>query len=259
MPFYFVRRSGLCWLQSTVLDESGVTHAFLTRQGGVSDPPFDSLNLGSAVGDAPSAVSINRRRVANTFGISGDSLRTVRQVHGTEVVSSDDAAVGDIDESLAPAADGIVSTTPGDFLVVRTADCVPVLMSTRTGRAVAAVHAGWRGLVAGVLDSAVERLTTVAACSAADVLAAVGPAISPAHYAVGSDVSNSFQPLFRQFDESGQSSVDLAAKAVDRLHALQLFRIDVSPFCTYRDRRLFFSYRRDNGRTGRQWSLITAR
>jgi YfiH family protein len=220
-----------------------------TRASGSSRPPYDSLNLATHVGDDAAAVAANRRHLATALRLPGVPA-WLHQVHGTRVV--DAAGV------TAPvAADAACARGPGLICAVLTADCLPVLLCDRGGRSVAAAHAGWRGLAAGVIEQAVA---TVAA-PAAEVMAWLGPAISAPAYVVGEDVRTAFvsrnaaaEKAFRPAAGGGWHA-DLYELARQRLRCLGITEIHGGDCCTFRDPARFYSYRRD-GVTGRMASLI---
>src|SRR5215468_5199943 len=157
---------------------SGVRAAFTLRSGGVSAPPFDSLNLGTHVGDEAEAVAENRRRVRSQLRLLQEPA-WMEQVHGTDVLDLDVRR-----PAAGSAADAVITRRAGPVCAVQVADCVPVLLAVRDGSAVAAAHAGWRGLAAGVLEATVTRL----AVEPARLIAWLGPGISPAHFEVGEEV-----------------------------------------------------------------------
>jgi len=217
-----------------------------TRAGGVSLAPFDSLNLGDHVDDDPLAVTENRRRLTETFAIRPAWLR---QVHGVEVVEAD--------PTLTAEADGSWTSTPGIACTSMTADCLPALFCDRAGTRVAAAHAGWRGLAAGVLEATVERLEV----PAAQILVWLGPAIGPGAFEVGAEVREAFLATHPETIEAfvpsvnpGRFMADIYALARLRLAALGITAVHGGGLCTVTDPR-FFSYRR-SPRTGRFASLI---
>jgi YfiH family protein len=218
-----------------------------TRIGGVSGPPWDTLNLGAHVGDDPDKVRENRARLVEKLDLPSEP-RWLDQVHGTRVQLPGDADA---------CADAAYTDKPGDVCVVMTADCLPVLLTTARADAVAAAHAGWRGLRDGVLEHAVQQFAT----PAADILAWLGPAIGPTAFEVGDEVRDAFVAVdvgaAAEFvsNRSGHWLADLYGLARRRLRAAGVERIYGGHWCTYRDARRFFSYRRD-GRTGRMASLI---
>jgi YfiH family protein len=211
--------------------------AFADRNGGVGEPPFDSLNLSVAVGDGEHAAA-NRARIAGSLGFDVGRLAQVRQVHGATVLDAPPGCSG-----VQGEADGLVARDPGVVLGILTADCVPVLLEGEHG--VAALHAGWRGLVAGVLEQGVRRVGPVRA-------AWVGPSIHACCYEVGDDVTEAFERAgLPVVDERHVGPADAARAALQRCGVGNLA---VATECTSCDRN-YFSYRRD-GTTGRQGSFI---
>lgn len=217
-------------------DELGVRIAFTTRDGGISEGPWRELNLSVSVGDERGHVAENRRRAAAALSVSPARLRFARQVHGADVVECGEAT-GD------PEGDVLVARTPGVVPGVLTADCVPVLIAGERG--VAAVHAGWRGLVAGAVQRGVATVGPVRA-------AWVGPSIHACCYEVGAEVIAAFEGA--GFPVADASHVDPGLAAVAALRAAGVENVASSHDCTGCDER-FFSHRRD-GVTGRQGSFI---
>lgn len=223
------------------------------REGGVSAAPYDTLNLGIAVGDDPAAVAENRRRFAAATGAEPFWLQ---QVHGTRVVR-----LGHDDDRVADAA---WTDEPGLACVVQVADCLPVLLARRDGRAVAAAHAGWRGLAGGVVEAALGALCEGSACAPADVVAWLGPCIGPRQFEVGADVLAAFPGAASRFvsrpraDGSPRWLADLPALARDRLRAAGVVAVAGGTWCTVEDRSRFFSFRRD-GVTGRLAAAVWRR
>jgi polyphenol oxidase len=217
-----------------------------TRTGGVSLAPFDSLNLGDHVEDSPAAVAENRRRLTDHFSIQPAWLQ---QVHGIAVAHADPVTVATADASW--------SATPGIACAAMTADCLPALFCDRAGTRVAAAHAGWRGLAAGVLEATVESL----AVDPAEVLVWLGPAIGPKAFEVGPEVREVFvQQLpdaaqaFVPSHNAGKFMADIYLLARLRLAQCGVTAVYGGGFCTVTDPR-FFSYRR-SPRTGRFASLV---
>lgn len=236
----------------------GVPHAFATRLGGVSEGAFRSLNLGRATDDRPEAVDENHRRLAAAVGFAPDALRTPdRQVHGDLVhtVADGAAATGD--------CDGLASGHPGTWIGIRTADCVPILLWDRDSGAVAAVHAGWRGIAAGIPRGGVATLATRFGADPARIVAAIGPAIDACCYEVDDATAAQLSraaPGFetRPAQRSGHVFAGLRS-AVERQLVSAGLRADALERvggCTSCDAELFFSHRRDRGVTGRMLSLI---
>ncbi len=232
----------------------GVHAAFTLRSGGVSQAPFDSLNLGAHVGDDPAAVAENRRRLRAQLGLPQEPA-WMEQVHGSAVLDLDAAAHAT--RTPAAAADAALTRGAGRVCVVQVADCLPVLLAARDGSAVAIAHAGWRGLAAGVLEATVKSL----AVESGALLAWLGPGIGAAHFEVGDEVRSAFlvqdagaAGLFVG-NSRGRWQCDLAGLARRRLAALGVGPVFGGNWCTYADASRFFSYRRD-GRCGRMAALI---
>jgi YfiH family protein len=230
-----------------------------TRRGGRSEPPFESFNLGCHVGDDESAVAANRRILASALP-SGTSVSWLSQVHGTTVVEAGQGGP-------LPLADAQWSRTPGAVCAVLTADCLPVLLCSVDGDVVAAAHAGWRGLMAGVLESTVAAMNT----RPERLLAWLGPAIGPTAFEVGDEVRDGFLSLARPSEVAviaasfvpvakrpGHYLADLYALARARLNGSGVSSVFGGGQCTHSDSKRFFSYRRD-GETGRMASVILLR
>ncbi|HTY48827.1 MAG TPA: peptidoglycan editing factor PgeF [Steroidobacteraceae bacterium] len=239
-----------------------VRSAFSLRSGGVSGPPWDSLNLGIHVGDDPGAVAQNRRRLREWLALPAEPT-WLSQVHGARV------AVLGADGSLAaaaaglPVADAAVTRLEGVVCAIQVADCLPVLLAARDGSVIGAAHAGWRGLAAGVLEAALAAL----AVPANEVLAWVGPGIGVEHFEVGDEVRAAFlagaatgradpgaAELFHP-NARGRWQCDLHGLARRRLERAGVATVYGERWCTYADASRFFSHRRD-GRSGRMAALI---
>ncbi len=222
-----------------------------TRQGGVSLPPFESLNLGSHVGDAPLRVARNRQSLNNLLPSEPVWLE---QVHGVAVADADRAG-------CLPRADACIARRSASVCVVMTADCLPVLLCDRQGSAVGAVHAGWKGLADGVIEATVQAMGV----PSQNLLAWLGPAIGAQAFEVGEDVRAAFiaadpqaASAFTPSPCTGEGKkylADLYALARLRLNALGISEIYGGDRCTYSESEEFFSYRRD-GVTGRQGTFI---
>jgi hypothetical protein len=226
----------------------GVSAFTTLRTDGVSVGPYASLNLGGHVGDDPDAVRQNRLLVRQNRGWDTEPL-WLNQVHGTVVVRAEDQAPGSV-----PTADGAVTARPGQPLVVMTADCLPVVACDRAGTVVGAFHAGWKGLLAGVLETGMEAL----GAAPAQILVWIGPAIGPESYQVGPEVRDAYLAADRAHeadfvpDGPGHWKFDLAGAAVRRLAAAGVTAVTRSSWDTCRDADLFFSHRRAHpcGRIG---------
>jgi len=230
---------------------AAVGAAATTRSGGVSEGSFASLNLGDHVGDDPAAVAENRRRLTEALDLPGEPA-WLAQVHGTRVVAARPGGT--------PAeADAAVTREPGVVCAVLTADCLPVLLASRRGDEVAAVHAGWRGLANGVVAAALEAMET----APAELLAWLGPAIAQPAFEVGSEVRERFverdvvNAAFFAPNDRGRWQADLAGLARRELEAAGV-TVSGGGFCTHDETERFFSYRRD-GDCGRQATLVWIR
>jgi YfiH family protein len=228
-----------------------------TREGGVSSSPYDSLNLGTHVGDLPEAVLQNRQILKSALELPSEPL-WLEQVHGIEV----------IDGYCAPAckADASYTSKPGVVCTVMTADCLPVFVADKKGNEVAVVHAGWKGLLQGIIEASVKKFSA----SPDNVCVWLGPAIGPDNFEVGRDVLQAFmdeaadnvmereavQRAFRRRENRPEKYLaDIYQLARIRLHRVGVKNISGGEFCTVENREMFYSYRRD-GVTGRMASLI---
>lgn len=235
-----------------------------TREGGASGGPWAGLNLGDHVGDAPEAVNANRAALQGLLP-AGTAVQWLRQVHGITVVQASGGGI-------VPEADACWTDEPGIACAVLTADCLPVLFCDRSGTLVAAAHAGWRGLCAGVLEATVAALPV----APGQLLAWLGPAIGPSAFEVGPEVRSVFvapasaaaavgvasvsqqaavEAAFAPSPRPGHYLLNLYALAHIRLRAAGVDAIYGGGFCTLSDPRKFYSYRRD-GVTGRMASMI---
>ena len=234
-----------CWRPASAA--SGLTLAFTTRRGGVSDGPFATLNLGGKSGDRDEAVAENRRRTLATLGLERMGLATAGLVHGTDiaVVRAAGHTVG---------SDALITREPGIALAVTTADCLPLVLTLDSTVAVA--HCGWRGIAAGLPAKLVPAACDVAGTGPAGVRAHIGPCIRPCCYEVGPEVARQFPgSVVRVAD--GRHRLDLAAAV-----RLQLTDSGIPPegifdtaACTCCTPDWYFSYRRDGNRYGRHWTL----
>ncbi|HEX21914.1 MAG TPA: peptidoglycan editing factor PgeF [Chromatiales bacterium] len=227
-----------------------VQAATTSRIGGVSRAPFDSFNLADHVGDHPAAVLANRELLLEELALPAEPL-WLKQVHGTRIVMFDGPQVE------SPEADASVSAEPNRVCAVLTADCLPVLFCNRTGSRVAAAHAGWRGLAAGVLEATVAQM----AVAPDEIMAWLGPAIGPQAFEVGEDVRAAF------VDNDADSSAAFETTGDDRwladiyrLARQRLARVGVTAVyggdrCTVSEAGMFYSWRSD-GNTGRMASLV---
>ena len=234
-----------------------VSHRFFGRVGGTSPAPFTGLNVAHKIGDAPARVDENLARVRFQIGVGPGRLYTATQVHGARALEV--KAGDDVDAVGAEEADALFTLDDDVAIGVRTADCVPILVAAKDGGAVAAVHAGWRGAVGGVIESTVramgERGVDVGA-----LVAAVGPCISQDAFEVGPEVIEQaaaradLDGLVRA-GEGDRQHLDLRGLCARVLEGLKV-SVEHVEGCTVSDPERYFSHRRDQGRTGRQLAAI---
>lgn len=251
------------FLVSPLLKSAGFRHAFFTRRGGVSLPPFASLSFSQSVGDDPEHVRENLSRAARALELATPRVCFASQTHGTDVLCVDESSSPD--EVSQREADAVLSSDSTLACAVRTADCVPILIADRVSGAVAAVHAGWRGVELGVIESAVGALRKLVD-DAGDLIAAVGPHISLRAFEVGEDVAArllAVSPVSGVVDRSlgPKPHVDLRriVRAKLAVQGLEPTAIDDVLGCTVLEPDRFFSFRRDGARSGRHLSAIVAR
>ena len=253
------------WTAANLSERPDVRHGFTCRTGGFSDAPFASLNLGLHVGDSPACVVENRRWTASLLGFDLSHIVCAAQVHGAgaAIVTAAEAGRGAIKYADAlPNVDALVTDTPGLLLTLLFADCVPVFFAGTgaSGQPVVAVaHAGWRGMVAGVLANTVRVLQNGFGVAPGTLQAAVGPHISAAHFEVGEEVAAQFSAsVVSRPAISARPHVHLADAARERLEAVGIpaAQIHVTDDCTVTHADRYYSHRRDQGRTGRMAAMI---
>ncbi len=245
--------AGKAWLSAEWRAPPNV-HALQTLRAplGVSKPPFDHFNLGDRCGDEADAVASNRTLLHRAAGLPGQP-RWLRQVHGVDVARFDVAQPA----ADPPQADASITSEAGVVLAILTADCLPVVFAADDGSEVAAAHAGWRGLAAGVLEATVQAMRT----PAGRVVAWLGAAAGPSAYEVGEEVRDAFVGVDDGASAAfaatrpGHWHADLYALARQRLAAAGVTRVDGGGLCTISDSERFFSHRRD-GRSGRMATLV---
>ena len=227
-------------------DIDGVRHAFFTREGGVSEGLFASLNCGLGSGDAPDKVAANRARAMNHLDLKVESLLTCYQIHSPNVVEVERAWR----REEAPKADAMVTRHAGLALGVLTADCAPILLADRDARVVGAAHAGWRGAIAGVLEATVAAMARLGA-DPKRIVAGIGPCISQRSYEVGPEFPAPFiaedpanASLFITSSNGGRFMFDLREFVARRLRGMGLRQVHEVPADTCREEQRFFSYRR---------------
>lgn len=250
---------GLLLLRADPVDRLGIAHGFTTRLGGVSRAPFESLNLGRAVGDDAEAVRQNRAHALRAVGRPPDGHVEASQVHGANAAVVDRMHRG----GKLPDVDILLTRDPDVTLAIHCADCVPVLLADPVAGAIASVHTGWRGTALGAVAAAVRAMGQAFGTRPRDVVAAIGPSIGPGRYEVDAPVVERFA-AYRRRDEvltpsrPGHWWLDLwtANRLQLRDAGVLASMIWVAELCTYEHAGLFFSHRRD-GRTGRMASLVS--
>ncbi|MCI0401847.1 MAG: peptidoglycan editing factor PgeF [Gammaproteobacteria bacterium] len=241
--------SNVGWIEADWPAPSWIHAVTTTRDGGVSAPPFAGLNLAEEVGDRPEAVAYNRSLLKDCLRLPSEP-NWLKQQHGTRVIEIPDAGKN-------REVDGACTEQDGVICAVLTADCLPLLLCDRQGTRVAAVHAGWRGLSAGVIEAALALLQR----PANEVLAWLGPAIGPQKYEVGPEVRDAFLESTNSASKAfashspGHWLADLYGLARGQLRERGITKIYGGNYCTFSDPDNFFSHRRD-GATGRMATLI---
>jgi YfiH family protein len=237
----------------------GMTHAIFTRQGGVSPEPWSSLNLGGTVGDEPQRVEKNRRRTLAALDRAPDSVYDVWQVHGVEV------AIAQAPRSPQEAhlqADAILTDRPGLTLLMRFADCVPILLHDPVRHIVGIAHAGWMGTVRGTVCAAIQAMQSHFGSQPADIQAAIGPSIGPDHYQVGMEVVAQARQTFGLAasqllaDRDDGIYFDLWAANRLLLERAGIRQVELAGLCTACHTEDWYSHRAEHGRTGRFGAVI---
>ncbi|MFT3923522.1 MAG: peptidoglycan editing factor PgeF [Myxococcales bacterium] len=252
----------LC-LRAKLLGEAGFRHGFTLRRGGVSAAPFSDLNLARNVGDDPQAVAENHRRLAAELDYQAEALFEVSQVHGSEVAVAEAGVPPQ--QFRAREADALLASVPGQAIGIRIADCVPILVGDPETGAVLAIHAGWRGVVAGIVQEAVRKLLTHGGGKAERLLAAVGPHIGPEAFEVGPEVAEALARavpagvrVVIPREPRPHADLGLAVRAQLEQAGLTAAHVETVGGCTYADAQHFFSFRRDGSRAGRHLAVIVA-
>jgi YfiH family protein len=251
----FILKNGIPYFENAEVNKLGwVTHGFLTRQGGTSRSPYDSLNVSFSNGDDHGIVSSNRDRIATAFGLDPNRLILLKQMHVDGILVLKDP----MDANPTPLKyDAIMTAIPNLFLGIRTADCIPIFIVDQKKKAIAAIHAGRQGTALQITRKALRKMREELGCSEKDLLVTLGPSIGPCCYEIDEKVFLKEWGPFSSEKGSGKWMLDLAGINIAQLmeegiKGNQICRIDL---CTCCHRDLFFSYRGE-GRTGRQLSFI---
>ena len=237
-------QEGVRWLEAEL---PGATAAFTTRLGGVSEGPYESLNLGRLTGDETPRVSENRRRATAALGLDPERVLIGRQIHEARIVRRERAPDPNPyaqPTSGAEEADGQATSAPGLAPLVFVADCLPVALSGPRG--VAMIHCGWRGLAGGIVERGASEVRASSA--------AIGPGIGPCCFEVGSEVLDAFRPLGSGLADGRM--LDLVEVTRRLLGRSGVAQVQAADLCTSCSDELFFSHRRDHGQTGRQAGLV---
>jgi YfiH family protein len=250
-------------LTSPLLSGLGFRHAFFTRMGGASEGRYSSLNFSVTVGDSQENVSENVARAAGALGVTRERVYFLSQVHGAVALAVE--GVEDRNEVVLRQGDALLSRNEDVAVGVRIADCVPILIGDPSTGAALAVHAGWKGVVAGIVESAIARLRE-AGGSPSDAVAAIGPHITVAAFEVSEDVAEALRASSPNPDVidrtlGAKPHVDLAGIVSSKLVALGLrpSNVDRVGGCTVSEPELYFSFRRDGPRSGRHLAAIVPR
>lgn len=273
--FRFSRRDAIEYLEALPLTAADfLLHAFLTRRGGVSTDCFAGLNFSSREGDQPESVDRNWRLLATAFRLDPHCFVVMRQIHGDRIVvietdNRENLPEGSLLPAEAYACDALVTNLPGLALGVKTADCVPLFLVDPVKRVVGAVHAGWRGTALNIAGQTVDTFLARFSSQPRDILAVIGPAIGACCYEVDAVVYHALEvyagpgrdPFFRPAALKDRWRLDLGM--VNRCQVEQRgvppAQIFAADHCTSCQDEVFYSHRRDGGRTGRHFSFLMLR
>ena len=253
-----VRSGKISYLQPRQLSDT-IIAGFTTRNGGISRPPYNSLNLGLGTEDPPANVEGNRSNLTRSFGLEPRQLLTVKQVHGRDILLIDTPNL-DLSHFARVEADAIVTDQPEIMIGILTADCYPILLWHQEKSVAAVIHAGWRGAAGGLIEKTVATLVQNFACAATELRAAIGPGIGAHKYEVDRPVRDAFRQGSGHWEDIatetrlGHWQLDIGLSCRLQLEACGLApqHIEVAKPCTCCNPELFFSHRRDDGKTGRQ-------
>jgi YfiH family protein len=249
--------NNVVWYEFDALENAGVTHAFITRLGGASTPPFDTLNLGHTVGDDLAAVEENHCRTFAALDIQRRQVVSPYQVHGADVRLVSQAHTA----TVQPATDGLLTTSPGVALLLRFADCVPLLLFDSVHRAVAMIHSGWKSTAGNIAAAAVEAFARCVGSDPGDLWAGIGPAIGPCCYQVDQSIASAITEACPPKagviqDRGGGAFLDLAGAVRAQLTTAGVRQVEVAGICTACHTEEWFSHRAENGQTGRFGAMV---
>ena len=239
-----------------------LVHGVFTRLGGVSSAPYSTLNTGHSVGDDPASVDANHQAIYRALGVHEASVVTVQQVHDDRVVIVSGSTKG----QTVAGADALISDVPGLLLLMRFADCVPILFYAPRRGAVGLAHAGWQGTLKHIAAKTAQAMISAYGCSPEGLYAGLGPAIGPCCFEVGPEVAQAMRQaspspasIISRMLPGGKAHVDLWRANALQLEEIGVTHIEVAALCTCCHRDLFFSHRRDKGHTGRFAAVIGLR
>jgi len=245
---------GLRYFQFESLAAENVTQAIFTRQGGISPRPWDSLNLGSTVGDDLDRVTGNKHKILQSIGFSESRLAQIHQVHSARVIKIEEPVV---DKSTLIPGDAMITDITDLLMLMRFADCVPIYIYDPVNHAAALAHAGWKGTVQGVARETVRALVREYGSNPKDLLAGIGPSIGPDHYQIGDDViqevKNAYRDTWSQVLSYNHDGVKFNLWQANEiaLGCAGVENIEIAGICTACDTGNWFSHRAEKGNTGR--------
>ena len=249
-----INKNGLKYIQMSIFQNEKIVHGFFSRIGGVSNNPYSSINLGGTTGDDVQNVIENRKRIFECINRPVDSIYDVWQVHGNDII------VADRPRKLGTPhlpADGIITNSPNVTLMMRFADCVPIIFYDPIKHVVVMAHAGWQVTIKKVCQKVIKKMTEKFDCEPANILAGIGPSIGPDHYFVGENVIQSVQEnlgIFYDkvvFHKNGKTVFDLWQANALLLREIGIKHIEISEICSYCKNEDWYSYRREGIKSGR--------
>ena len=251
------------WFFENLLRYQGVGHFISTRAGGHSSSPYDSLNLSFNVGDTPEKVRKNRKQLAEAIGISLNSVTTAKQIHDdcVKVVSKELRGKGSVDyDGAIDSTDAMVTNIPKTCLMILLADCVPLVFYDPSKEVIGLAHAGWKGTLRFIAKNTIKSLQEHFGSSAQDIVVGIGPSIGPCCYQVGEEVVSQVEQVFgtaqhfvRNRSADGKRYLDLWQANLKQLldAGIPEENIEMAGTCTCHHPNVFFSYRHEQGKTGR--------
>jgi hypothetical protein len=250
----FFNTGSIRYYKFPILENIGVYHAIFTRRGGISPKPWESLNFGASVGDDSLRVAKNREMALGSIGLISESVYDVYQIHSTKIVVTD-RPLNKNETHIK--GDAILTNQPSVTLLMRFADCVPILLFDPVKRAIGIVHAGWVGTVDKIVEKAIQDMNRNYGTNPNDLIAAIGPSIGPDHYSIGEDVQNRIQSSFGEdgtkvvSKRNGKLYFDLWKANKICLNNVGVDKIEVAEICTQCSMEDWYSRRGEYGKTGR--------